>query len=332
MRPFALLLCLALSCLAASAAKADQFNPAYLNLHQTGQDTFDVLWKVPAIDETTTLKIQPVLPPGTTPLGPRRSTYASGSSVQRWQITVPGGIEGKEIGFTGLSRAGIDVLLRYERMDGTEQIARLLPIHPSVTLVRSPGPFEVITTYTEIGIEHILLGVDHLLFVLALVLIVRGNRRLFVTITAFTLAHSVTLALATLNIIHVPSPPVEAFIALSIVFVAGEILRVQQGHEGLATRKPWVVASVFGLLHGLGFAGALAEIGLPQNDIPLALLFFNVGVEIGQVIFIIAVLTMMWLGRYILASSINTRLATRASAYAIGIVASYWVFARIALF
>ena len=116
------------------------------------------------------------------------------------------------------------------------------------------------------------------------------------------------------------------------MFVAGEILRVQQGHEGLATRKPWVVASVFGLLHGLGFAGALAEIGLPQNDIPLALLFFNVGVEIGQVIFIIAVLTMMWLGRYILASSINTRLATRASAYAIGIVASYWVFARIALF
>ena len=144
-------------------------------------------------------------------------------------------------------------------------------------------------TYTLLGVEHILTGFDHLCFVLALVLIVGFNRRLFWTVTAFTLAHSITLALATLGVIHVPGPPVEATIALSIVFVASEIVQQQRGREGLASKQPWLVAFAFGLLHGLGFAGALAEIGLPANAIPLALLFFNIGVEIGQLLFIAAV-------------------------------------------
>ena len=146
------------------------------------------------------------------------------------------------------------------------------------------------STYTVLGIEHILTGVDHLMFVLALIMLVRGTRRLLVTVTAFTLAHSITLALATLGIIHVPGPPVEATIALSIVFVASEIVQGLRGHEGLAAKKPWLVAFSFGLLHGLGFAGALAEVGLPVNAIPLALLFFNIGVEIGQLLFIAAVI------------------------------------------
>ena len=182
------------------------------------------------------------------------------------------------------------MLVRVERADHTEQLARIMTVNPSFTLRQSPGAFEVVRTYTVLGIGHILTGVDHLLFVLALIMIVPDRRRLIVTITAFTIAHSISLALATLQLVHFPGPPVEATIALSIVFVAAEILHRRQGHEGLAVRKPWLIAFSFGLLHGLGFAGALAEVGLPQNAIPLALLFFNVGVEIGQLLFITAVL------------------------------------------
>ena len=187
-------------------------------------------------------------------------------------------------------------------------------------------------TYTLLGIEHILTGFDHLCFVLALVMIVGFNRRLFWTVTAFTLAHSLTLALATLGVIHVPGPPVEATIALSIVFVASEIIQKQRGREGLATKKPWLIAFAFGLLHGLGFAGALAEIGLPANSIPLALLFFNIGVEIGQLIFIAAVLGATRLLFLVVANRIDLRAAAIVPAYLIGGTASYWVIERVSNF
>lgn len=195
-----------------------------------------------------------------------------------------------------------------------------------------PGRFEVARTYTFLGIEHIWTGVDHLLFVLALIIIVRGKRRLLATITAFTIAHSITLALATLDVIHIPGPPVEATIALSIVFVAREIINLHRGREGLAARKPWIVAFAFGLLHGLGFAGALAAIGLPQNDIPLALLFFNVGVETGQILFIAAVLSLIWATKRVLHSPLAPRRPALAPAYFIGGVASYWMLERLAAF
>jgi hydrogenase/urease accessory protein HupE len=196
----------------------------------------------------------------------------------------------------------------------------------------SPGSFEVARTYTRLGIEHILTGFDHLLFVLALVLLVRGTRRLLWTVTAFTLAHSITLALATLGVIRVPGPPVEATIALSIVFVASEIVQQARGREGLAARKPWLVAFSFGLLHGLGFAGALAEVGLPQNAIPLALLFFNLGVEIGQLLFIAAVLLLARLAQRLAAGRIDPARASLVAAYAIGGMASYWVIERVSAF
>ena len=313
-------------------AQADVFRPAYLQLKQLDAETYDVTWKVPALDAQTTLKVQPVFPPQTQDPGPRSSIYSTGAAVQRWQVRVAGGIEGKPIAFTGLALAGLDVLVRVERADGTEQLARVLAVHPSFTLKPSPGPLEVITTYTTLGIEHILTGVDHLLFVLALVMIVRGTRRLLVTITAFTIAHSITLALATLGVVRVSGPPVEATIALSIVFVASEILRLRQGREGLAARKPWLVAFSFGLLHGLGFAGALAEIGLPQKAIPLALLFFNVGVEIGQVIFIAAVLALAAAVRRQMRGRLDPRWTVIMPAYVIGGTASFWVFERVAAF
>ena len=196
-------------------------------------------------------------------------------------------------GSTDCSPRFTDVLVRLERMDGTTQTLRVTPAAPSFVIEAQPGRWQVAKTYLLLGIEHILLGVDHLLFVLALVILVDGTRRLFWTITAFTAAHSITLAAATLGWVHVPSPPVEASIALSIVFLASEIMHRRAGRPGLTYRQPWIVAFLFGLLHGLGFAGALSEVGLPANAIPFALLFFNVGVEIGQLLFIAAVLAAM---------------------------------------
>jgi len=313
-------------------AKADEFRPAYLQLTQTSADSYDVLWKSPALDENTPLKVHPVFPDGVTERSARRSTFAAGTLRQRWQITVPGGLIGKSIAFPRMAESRIDILVRLERLDGSVQLERILSSRPSFTAVASPGASEVARTYTVIGIEHILFGFDHLLFVLALMMIVQSTRRLLATITAFTLAHSITLSLATLGVVHVPGPPVEAIIALSIVFVATEIIHQWQGREGLASRKPWVVAFAFGLLHGLGFAGALAEVGLPENSIPLALLFFNVGVEIGQVLFIGAVLAIYHAMSKLAAGRIDLARLAPIQAYAIGGVASYWMFERVSGF
>lgn len=322
---------LALLALLAAPAAADVFRPAYLQLTEQPDGRYDVLWKVPALDEGTTLRLQPVFPAGSREVTPRRASYADGASVIRWQVEVPGGLAGKTISFPDMALARVDVLVRYVRADGSEQLGRLLPAQPGFTIAATPGSAEVARTYTLLGIEHILMGVDHLLFVLALVMLVRGTRRLLVTVTAFTLAHSITLALATLGIIHVPGPPVEATIALSIVFVASEIVQGLRGQEGLAAKKPWLVAFSFGLLHGLGFAGALAEVGLPVNAIPVALLFFNIGVEIGQLLFIAAVIALARLLMR-LAKGRDLRPALVVPAYAIGAVASFWVIERVAAF
>jgi hydrogenase/urease accessory protein HupE len=315
-------------------AAADEFRPAYLQLRQVDAATYDVLWKLPALDESTTLKLRPVFPAGTETITPGRSSYAAGTAVQRWRVRAEGGLAGKAIEFPNLSASRIDVLVRVERSDGTAQLGRVLPVEPRFVVTASPGGFEVAQTYTVLGIEHILTGYDHLLFVLALVILVQGTRRLIATITAFTLAHSLTLFAATLGWIHVPGPPVEAVIALSIVFVAGEIMHARRGRPGLTQRYPWIVAFTFGLLHGLGFAGALAEVGLPPLSIPMALLFFNVGVEIGQLIFIVVVLGAIAVVRRI-ARRLNIDAPSwwwRVPPYTIGGIASFWVVQRVAAF
>jgi hydrogenase/urease accessory protein HupE len=319
---------------AGDATRADEFKPGYLQLTQIDRETYDVLWKIPAIDESTTLKARPIFPDGSEMLGPPRGTYSRGVAVQRWRIRVPGGLDGKPVGFAQLSETRIDVLARLVRLDGSVQLERILPVNPTFIVVGSPGPLEVVATYTTLGIEHILAGFDHLLFVLALVLLVQGTRRVVVTITAFTAAHSLTLAGATLGWVHVPGPPVEASIALSIVFVASEIIRARNGGDSLTRQYPWVVAFAFGLLHGFGFAGALAEVGLPEPSIAMALLFFNVGVEIGQLLFVAVVIA---------SSAAVARVATglrmawpvwlwRVAPYAIGSVASFWLVERISAF
>ncbi len=230
----------------------------------------------------------------------------------------------------GLPASVTDVIARVVRLDGSTQVARLVAARPHFVIEGPQSGIGVSRTYVALGIRHILQGVDHLLFVLALVLVVGRIRRLLVTITAFTAAHSLTLAAATLGWVHVPQAPVEAVIALSIVFVASEIVHGLQGRPGLTARAPWVVAFSFGLLHGLGFAGALAEIGLPAGAIPLALLCFNVGVELGQLLFVAAVwVVLMAIGRARIAWPAWAR---AVPAYAIGAVAMLWVIERVLAF
>lgn len=317
-----------------SHAFADVFRPAYLQLTQTAPDRYEVLWKVPALDESTVLRLQPAFPSGTTETTPVRSSFARGAVVQRWSVSVPGGLAGRAIDFPGVTATRADVIVRMVRSDGTVQLARVFPASPRFVATASPHGLEVVRTYTVLGIEHILTGFDHLLFVLALVILVRGLRRLIATITAFTVAHSLSLVAATLGWIHVPPPPVEACIALSIVFVASEIVHARTGRRALTERYPWVVAFTFGLLHGLGFASALAEVGLPPLSIPIALFFFNVGVEIGQLLFIAAIFAVTAAARRVVRQLALTAPAWvwRIPPYTIGGIASYWVFERIAAF
>jgi hydrogenase/urease accessory protein HupE len=319
---------------AALPAMADEFRPAYLQLRQVDATHYDVLWKVPALDETTTLKVVAIFPEGARAVTPVHSSYAAGTAVQRWRIEVDGGLADKAIEFSNPSAARIDVLVRLERADSSVQLGRVLPLDPRFVVTASPGAFEVVQTYTALGIEHILTGFDHLLFVLALVILVKGVRRLIATVTAFTLAHSLTLAAATLGWVHVPGPPVEAAIALSIVFVAAEIVHGRQGMEGLTERFPWIVAFTFGLLHGFGFASALSEVGLPQTAIPVALLFFNFGVEIGQLLFITFVFAVIALARRVMRRFAVPQPAWTwgVPPYAIGGVAAFWSIQRIVAF
>jgi len=310
----------------ATALRAHEVRPAYLELRQTGEETFAVTWKVPARGGLR-LGIDAGLPGHCKTLA-SPSTYAADDAlVDRLTVSCPGGLAGGTIAIAGLDATWTDVLVRIERANGTTQIARLTPDAPSFVVKEVPGPFEVAKTYLGLGVEHILLGIDHLLFVLALLILVDGRRRLIWTITAFTLAHSLTLAAATLGLVAVPQAPVEASIALSILFVAAEIVHARQGRPGLTARWPWIVALTFGLLHGFGFAGALAEIGLPGEAIPLALLFFNVGVEAGQLVFIAGVGLVVLSARRLLLP--RPPWGWRVPAYGIGAVAAFWTIQRV---
>jgi len=311
---------------------AHEVRPAYLELRQTGPATYDALWKVPGQGENLRLGLYVELPAGCTNVTQPRGSMANGAYSERWTVNCPGGLSGSTIHIAGLSATMTDVLVRLERTDGTTQVTRLTPSAPSFVVEAAPRTLEVARTYLVIGVEHILGGVDHLLFVLALLIITRGGWKLVKTVTAFTVAHSITLSLATLGVVHVQSAPVEAVIALSIVFVAAEIVHGRQGRPGLTESAPWVVASTFGLLHGFGFAGALSQIGLPQRDIPLALFSFNVGVEVGQLLFIASVFAVIAVARRITRRVALPQpvWAWRVAPYAIGSVSAFWLIQRVA--
>lgn len=321
------LLALFVAVLCALSARAHEVRPAYLELKQKSADTFEVLWKVPGRGDEYRLGLHVELPAGSTNLSVPRTLRAGNAFTDRWTVRRAGGLEGETIRIGGLSATMTDVLVRYERLAGSTQIARLTPSTPSFVVESAPRALTVARTYLGLGVEHILLGIDHLLFVFALLLIV-GHRwmTLLKTVTAFTVAHSITLALAALGVVHVPQAPVEAVIALSIMFVASEILHTRAGRPGLTARAPWIVAFVFGLLHGFGFAGALSEIGLPQGQIPVALLLFNVGVEAGQLLFVAAVVAAITL---INRFRVNWPRWTGAAApYAIGALSAFWFIER----
>jgi hydrogenase/urease accessory protein HupE len=312
--------------LGCSSALAHEVRPAFLELRQTGPETYDALWKVPGRGENLRLGIYVELPPGCTNVAAPRSSMVNNAFTERWTVKCAGGLTGGTIHIAGLSATATDVLVRLERLDGTTQVTRLTPSAPSFVVEAAPRALEVARTYGVLGVEHILGGIDHLLFVLALLIITRGGWRLVKTVTAFTISHSVTLTAATLGLVHVPQPPVEAVIALSIVFVAAEIVRMNRGLEGITARAPWTVAFTFGLMHGLGFAGGLSEAGLPAGHIPTALLFFSAGVEAGHFLFIGVVLSLIAVFR-------RTRIAVPRWAefvppYAIGAVAMFWVIQR----
>jgi len=305
---------------------ADVFRPAYLEITELEDAHYELFWKVPSLGGGTRLAAYVRLPEAAVVTREPRTVEVGGAWNERWQIHVPGGLVGEEIAIEGNAVGVTDVIARVVRLDGSSQVERLPIERPRFTVEPPQGHGEVAWSYLVLGVEHILGGIDHLLFVLALLLIVRGGRRILATVTAFTVAHSITLVAATLGWVHVPGPPVEAVIALSIAFVAMETLHGLDGHPGLTARAPWIVAFSFGLLHGFGFAGALQEVGLPQNAIPTALLMFNVGVEIGQLIFVAAFLALRAAWNHALAAP--PAWATRATAYGIGTVAMYWVIER----
>jgi hydrogenase/urease accessory protein HupE len=267
-----------------------------------------------------------VIPDGCRLFTPDRQQLTPGAVVVRGTLTCPGGLAGKAIVIAGLETTVTDVLVRLHHADGRLESHLLRPATPSVTLGGVTSAAERAFGYVQLGVQHIVLGVDHLLFVLGLLLIVSDRWTLVKTITSFTVAHSITLAIATFGYASAPLPPLNAAIALSILFLGPEIVRVWHGETSFTIRHPWVVAFAFGLLHGFGFASGLTAMGLPKAEIPLALLLFNVGVEIGQVTFVLLVIL---LERSFRVLEVRwPRVVEQLPGYAVGTLGAYWTIQR----
>jgi len=322
------------SVLVAPTTRAHEARPAYLEIKEVSPNQFSVLWRTPVLAGMRLPIVLTMSGAVKNLKEPVEQELADSLIERRWIDAGANGLAGKRIEFRGLQATITDVLVRVEMLDGRTWTTLVRPSQPWFELSAPPSKLHVAGAYLRLGIEHILGGVDHLLFILALMILVKGTRRLIATVTAFTVAHSITLAGATLGFVHVPQQPVEAAIALSIVFVACEIVHEHEGRQGLTERWPWIVAFSFGLLHGFGFAGALTAVGLPQTAIPVALLFFNVGVEVGQLLFIAAILSLMAVGRWVIrrAAIPEPIWAWRVAPYSIGGVAAFWMVQRIAAF
>lgn len=314
----------------APTASAHEIRPAFLQIREVEPNVYDFLWKTPSQGQMR-LALNIIQPKECANAAEPRRTQVGGAVLDRWRATCAGGIIGKPIQIENLSHTLTDVIVRFEPLETPAKTLRVKPDDPFVTIPAAQAWTEVAATYFVLGVEHILLGFDHLMFVLALLLLVRDVPRLIGAITAFTVAHSLTLAGTTFGWVKLASAPVEATIALSIMFVAVEIMRVRAGRKSLTAAMPWIASFAFGLLHGFGFAGALREIGIPEDAAPLALLFFNLGVEAGQLSFIAAVLTTMFLWRRLAPTALNTHLGDyswRAPVYVIGVTSAYWFVER----
>jgi len=319
-------------------AFAHGFQTAYLELREQPSGLVDVTWKAPTQlslgDEWASrpMAIRPVFPQTckatTLPAAMRTPT----ANVIRWTLDCGDrGLAEQTVTFPGLVKSFVEVLLRVEWANGRSQTTLLPTGQETFEIPEKVTVFALGQTYLQLGVEHIFSGPDHLLFVLGLVLIVGPSWQLVKTITAFTLAHSMTLGAATLGFVNVPQAPVEAVIALSILFLASELAHSRRGQPGITEQYPWVVALTFGLLHGFGFAGALAEVGLPTQDIAPALLFFNGGVEMGQLAFILMVVALITGTKHIISDT-SSRWVGWVSTYSIGTLASFWFLQRVSAF
>jgi hypothetical protein len=311
------------------AARAHETRPIYLEIKETDPGRYSVLWRTPVLAGRR-LPVAIKLPENVRNLKePAVQELTDSLLERRWIDAGPGGLAGKRVEFPGLQLTITDVLVRIERFDGTRSTEIVRPSRPWIEIAAPRGALATAGVFLSQGIEHILLGVDHLLFVLGLLAIVRTPWMLVKTITAFTVAHSITLAIATLGYVHVPAAPLNAAIALSILFLGPEIVRAWRGGTSFTIRHPWVVAFAFGLLHGFGFASGLAAIGLPQTDIPLALLMFNVGVEIGQLAFVATILLLVRAFRVL--EVYWPRSLGLAPAYVVGSLGAFWTIQRVVL-
>jgi len=319
------IICAMLLALAAPAA-ADELRPGYLEFTQQDASYWTLVWKTP-LSGGLVAQAQPVLPGPCKATGAPQRIVADRALTSRYRVRCTGDVAGSQIGFADLAATRSDVLVRIAPLGRPVQASRLTASQPTAEIRAQASSWQVARTYFVTGIEHILFGYDHLLFVIALVLLLRGGWAVAKAVTAFTVAHSITLAGTTLGLFGLPQEPVEALIALSIVFLAAEIVKRRPERSGLTDRAPWIVAFVFGLLHGFGFAGALREIGLPESDVPTALLTFNLGVEAGQLLIVLACLAAIEAVRRISVAAVAP--VTRLATYGIGMVASYWLIERL---
>lgn len=312
--------------IATAPLHAHETRPGYLQVQETAPGQFSILWRTPVLG-TLPLPVSLRLPAGFTDLRPPVIQALADSRVERrWVAAGPDGLPGSRIEFPGLQFTITDVLVRVELLDGRTWATIVRPTQPWIEVAATQTAWQVAATYAVEGFRHILFGIDHLLFVLGLMLIVKGRRNLILTITAFTVAHSITLALATLGVASLPVPPLNAAIALSILFLGPEIVRSWRGETSFTLRFPWVVAFVFGLLHGFGFASGLTTAGMPRAAIPLALLSFNVGVELGQLVFVFGALGLERAFRILEVRW--PRWAQLLPGYAVGGLGTYWFLQR----
>lgn len=312
-----------------SSLQAHEARPAYLEIKETSHNQYAILWRTPVLSGMR-LPVSLKLPDNVHNLRAPIVQDLNDSLLERRLIDAGvNGLEGKRIEFIGLQGTITDVLVRTELLDGTHSTTLVRPSKPWVEFAVSQRPLAVAGAYIQHGIEHIILGLDHLLFVFGLMLIVKDRWMLLKTITAFTVAHSITLAIATLGYASAPTIPLNAGIALSILFLGPEIVRTWRGESSFTIRHPWIVAFAFGLLHGFGFASALTSAGLPRADLPLALLSFNVGVEIGQLSFVFGILLIERCFRILQFHW--PRWAEAIPGYAVGIVGAFWTIQRTAI-
>ncbi|HEY0915138.1 MAG TPA: HupE/UreJ family protein [Solimonas sp.] len=312
--------------LCCGAAQAHPLAPALLQLREAGDGRVELLWRASILQA---VGVEPQLPADCARLeDPRIERDDRGAYTARWAVQCPGGLTGRSLSVPQLERAGINVILRVERADGSVVKTLLDGARPSYTVPAPDAAPAVFPSYLHLGVEHLLFGFDHVLFVAALVLLVRRLKPLLITVTAFTLGHSITLGLAVLGFVHVDPGLTELGIALSILLLACELARPADRPPTLLARRPALMAVSFGLLHGLGFAGALSEVGLPQGEIPLALLAFNLGIELGQVLLVIVLLALGLAWRRLPATA-QGPLPRLLPVYLIGALAAYWSLERV---